>query len=104
VTTETDTLLCMGMLRRQWLTVIGLVAAVVGGFALAWARTEQFGWTSYAPLQSGKPTAPNVLVFDQRQALIGLLLLVAGVGITGAGVGRSMARRQTSATSPDEVS
>jgi heme/copper-type cytochrome/quinol oxidase subunit 1 len=92
------------MLHRQWLTLVGVVVAVLGGIVLATARTEQFGWTSYAPLHSGTVTAPTVWVFDKQQALIGLLLLVAGVGMAGAGVGRSMAGRRTSVTSTDEVS
>jgi heme/copper-type cytochrome/quinol oxidase subunit 1 len=92
------------MLRRQWLTLVGVVVAVIGGVVLTLARTEQFGWTSYAPLHSGTVAAPTVWVFDKQQALIGLLLLVAGVGMAGAGVGRSIAGRRTSGTSTDEVS
>ena len=94
------------MLRGHWLTVVGLVVAVVGCLVLVLvrARTEQFGWTSYAPLHSGPPTPPSFLVFDRQQALLGLLLLAAGVGITAGRLGYLMGHRHTSATSTDEVS
>jgi heme/copper-type cytochrome/quinol oxidase subunit 1 len=81
------------MLRRHWLTLVGLMIAVAGGLILALARVDEFGWTSYAPLQSGKAKPPSVWVFDQPQAVIGLLVLVVGVACVGAGIGRALARR-----------
>jgi heme/copper-type cytochrome/quinol oxidase subunit 1 len=83
----------VGMLRRHWLTLVGLIVAVAGGLILVSARVDEFGWTAYAPLNSGKPKPPSVWVFDQPQALIGLLLLVVGVACIGAGIGRALARR-----------
>jgi drug/metabolite transporter (DMT)-like permease len=90
------------LIRRHWLTLVGVVVAVAGGLLLALARTSQFGWTSYAPPDSKFP-APKVLVFDQPQALIGLLLLVAGAAITGAGIAYSIARRRSADHLSDEA-
>jgi len=98
------TLAFMGMIRRHWLTFMGLVVAVIGGLVLAWARTDQFGWTSYAPLHTVSVTASSVWIFDRRQALVGLLMLLAGVGITGAGIGLAVGRQRGSSIPPNNGS
>jgi len=88
------------MIGRHWVTLLGLVVAVLGGVLLALARTDQFGWTSYSSMPAGVNTS-GVWVFEQGQAAIGLLLLVAGVGLFGAGIGYRAARAANDARVPD---
>ena len=84
----------MRIVREHWLTLLGGVVAVAGSVLLAWARTSQFGWTAYAPLDNNV-SVPKALVFDQRQAVVALLLLLVGVAFMGVGLGASMARRRS---------
>jgi len=78
---------------RSRLLLVGLVIAVVGAVVLAEARTTSFGWTAYAPMHGTFPRTNN-LVLHQPQAVIGLVLLVAGVGLATGAVGYRIGRRR----------
>jgi hypothetical protein len=81
----------------------GVLVAVAGGLLLAQARMSQFGWTSYAPVlgwtaygpDRDRFSTPGLVVFDQRQAFVGLLLLLVGVALMGVGLGVGIAGRRS---------
>jgi heme/copper-type cytochrome/quinol oxidase subunit 1 len=76
----------MLVLRRYGLLFLGLLLLLVGGIVLVVgvaqynAEPAGFGWTAYAPLESGDAYVPRSVPSAMSQIVAGVVVMLLGLG------------------------